>query len=44
MREVVNSVLRHRKDVEVPEALSFWFNLYDHVLRAAEWTLSLQTC
>lgn len=43
MREVVNSVLRHRKDVEAPEELNSWFDdLYDHVLRAAEWTESLR--
>ncbi len=43
MREVVNSVLRHRKDLDAPEELNSWFDdLYDHVLRATEWTESLR--
>ena len=43
MREVVNSVLRHRKDLDAPAELNSWFDdLYDHVLRAAEWTESLR--
>ncbi len=41
MREVVNGVLRHRPDE--PTELSRWYDdLYDHVLRAAEWTESLR--
>lgn len=41
MREVVNGLLRHPA-CDVP-ALRPWFNdLYDHVLRAAEWTESLR--
>ncbi len=43
MREVVNTVLRHRQDVDAPPELNSWFDdLYDHVLRAAEWTESLR--
>lgn len=41
MREVVNGILRHRT-AERSE-LDVWFDdLYDHVLRAAEWTESLR--
>jgi magnesium transporter len=41
MREVVNGVLRHRP--EEATDLSRWYDdLYDHVLRAAEWTESLR--
>lgn len=43
MREVVNAVLRHRKDFNAPSELDAWYDdLYDHVLRAAEWTESLR--
>jgi magnesium transporter len=43
MREVVNAVLRHRKDVNAPSELDAGYDdLYDHVLRAAEWTESLR--
>ena len=43
MREVVNAVLRHRKDFNAPTELDGWYDdLYDHVLRAAEWTESLR--
>jgi magnesium transporter len=43
MREVVNAVLRHRKDLDAPAELDSWYDdLYDHVLRAAEWTESLR--
>ncbi len=44
MREVVNAVLRHRKDLlGAPSELDAWFDdLYDHVLRASEWTESLR--
>jgi magnesium transporter len=43
MREVVNAVLRHRKDIEAASELDGWFDdLYDHVLRASEWTESLR--
>ncbi len=43
MREVVNAVLRHRKDLDAPAELNSWYDdLYDHVLRATEWTESLR--
>ncbi len=43
MREVVNAVLRHRKDIHAASELDGWFDdLYDHVLRASEWTESLR--
>lgn len=43
MREVVNAVLRHRKDFHAPTELDPWYDdLYDHVLRASEWTESLR--
>jgi magnesium transporter len=43
MREVVNGILRHRKDIDAPAELNSSFDdLYDHVLRAAEWTESLR--
>jgi magnesium transporter len=43
MREVINAVLRHRKDFSAPTELDPWYDdLYDHVLRASEWTESLR--
>jgi magnesium transporter len=43
MREVISAVLRHRKDLDAPAELNSWYDdLYDHVLRAAEWTESLR--
>ncbi|MGH8860757.1 MAG: magnesium transporter CorA family protein [Jatrophihabitantaceae bacterium] len=43
MREVINAVLRHRKDFNAPTELDAWYDdLYDHVLRASEWTESLR--
>jgi len=43
MREVVNAVLRHRKEINAPTELDSWYDdLYDHVLRASEWTESLR--
>jgi magnesium transporter len=43
MREVINAVLRHRKDINAPTELDPWYDdLYDHVLRASEWTESLR--
>ena len=43
MREVVNAILRHRQNVQAPAELdSSYQNLYDHVLRATEWTESLR--
>lgn len=41
MREVVNALLRHRS--EASDGLETWYDdLYDHVLRASEWTESLR--
>jgi magnesium transporter len=43
MREVVSAVVRHRKDLNAPTELDPWYDdLYDHVLRASEWTESLR--
>jgi magnesium transporter len=44
MREVVNTVMRHRADVNGHSLeLDGWYaDLYDHVLRASEWTESLR--
>jgi magnesium transporter len=43
MREVINAILRHRKDRNSPAELDPWYDdLYDHVLRASEWTESLR--
>ncbi len=45
MREIVNTVLRHRREVWLGERDplgGYYDDLYDHVLRAAEWTESLR--
>lgn len=43
MREVVNAIMRHRQDTDVSPELNSWYvDLYDHVLRASEWTESLR--
>lgn len=43
MREVVSAVVRHRKDLNSPAEMDPWYDdLYDHVLRASEWTESLR--
>lgn len=44
MREMVNGLLRHRAEKHLERsALDVWYDdLYDHVLRAAEWTESLR--
>ena len=43
MREVVNTVLRRHRDLNAPSELDAWYDdLYDHVLRASEWTESLR--
>jgi magnesium transporter len=43
MREVVNGVLRHRRDAGAgPELDASYDDLYDHVLRVTEWTESLR--
>jgi magnesium transporter len=41
MREVVSSVMRHADDVH-PELEPYYDDLYDHVIRATEWTESLR--
>jgi magnesium transporter len=43
MREVVNTIMRRASlDEDAPELLPYYADLYDHVLRAAEWTESLR--
>lgn len=44
MREVVNTVMRHHADSDdhSPELDGWYADLYDHVLRASEWTESLR--
>ena len=44
MRDVVNAVLRHRGELDERHTAldGFYDDLYDHVLRAAEWTESLR--
>jgi magnesium transporter len=43
MREVINSVLRNRRDLNAPRELDAYYDdLFDHVLRASEWTESLR--
>lgn len=43
MRELVNTMLRHRREVHGSSALDASYDdLYDHVLRVAEWTESLR--
>jgi magnesium transporter len=43
MREVVNAMLRHRRDAGAPPELDASYDdLYDHVLRVTEWTESLR--
>jgi len=42
MREVVNTVLRRDLHVVVDEMLPYYQDVYDHVLRATEWTESLR--
>ena len=43
MREVVNTLMRRRADHNDSTELDGWYtDLYDHVIRAAEWTESLR--
>lgn len=43
MREVVAAVMRHRAEIGNSVELDAWYtDLYDHVIRAAEWTESLR--
>jgi magnesium transporter len=41
MRDVVNTIMRRADDVH-PELAPYYDDLYDHVLRATEWTESLR--
>jgi magnesium transporter len=42
MREVVNTLMRRDTHVIQPELLPYYQDVYDHVLRATEWTESLR--
>jgi magnesium transporter len=42
MREVVNSLLRRDSKIVSDEMVPYYQDVYDHVLRAAEWTDSLR--
>jgi magnesium transporter len=42
MREVVNSLIRRDLDLVDPYLLPYYQDVYDHVLRATEWTESLR--
>ena len=42
MREVVNSFMRRDLTVLTPEITPYFQDVYDHVLRATEWTESLR--
>jgi magnesium transporter len=42
MREVVNTVLRRDLDTIDPAMMPYFQDVYDHVLRASEWTESLR--
>jgi magnesium transporter len=42
MREVVNSLLRRDLNVATPAMTPYFQDVYDHVLRATEWTESLR--
>ncbi len=42
MREVVNALMRHDLHVVDQEMMPYYHDVYDHVLRATEWTESLR--
>jgi len=42
MREVVNTLLRRDLHIIDPDAMPYYQDVYDHVLRASEWTESLR--
>ena len=42
MREVVNGLMRHDLHVVGDDLMPYYHDVYDHVLRAAEWTDSLR--
>jgi magnesium transporter len=41
-REVVNALMRRDINTEAPEMVPYYQDVYDHVLRAADWTDSLR--
>ena len=42
MREVVNTLMRHDLELVPGDLMPYYHDLYDHVLRATEWTESLR--
>ena len=42
MREVVNTLMRHDLQLVPDDLMPYYHDLYDHVLRATEWTESLR--
>jgi magnesium transporter len=42
MREVINTIMRRVTGEDAPELMPYYEDLYDHALRAAEWTESLR--
>ena len=42
MREVVNTLMRHDLELVPDDLMPYYHDLYDHVLRATEWTESLR--
>jgi magnesium transporter len=42
MREVVNTLMRRDVAFVVDELMPYYQDVYDHVLRASEWTESLR--
>ena len=42
MREVVNALMRRDLHVAADDLMPYYQDVYDHVLRAAEWTDSLR--
>ena len=42
MREVVNALMRHDLQMVPDDLMPYYHDIYDHVLRAAEWTDSLR--
>jgi magnesium transporter len=41
-REIVNTLLRHDLDIVRPAMVPYFHDIYDHVMRATEWTESLR--
>ena len=42
MREVVNTLMRREVGIVTPDSLPYFQDVYDHVLRASEWTEGLR--